>query len=227
MKCIVVIPTYNEAENIKDLICRILAGADFDILVVDDNSPDKTADLVANFANDRVWLMRRTDKKGLGAAYVAGFNWALSKGYEIIGQMDADLSHDPEELITMSELTERADLILGSRYVKGGKIIGWGLWRHFCSRAAMATARRLLELKSKDVTTGFRLWRADLLRQVLSRNIKSNGYAFQEEMLFWAQELGAKIVEHPIVFRDRTAGKSKLGIKEVGEFFRVIWYLSR
>lgn len=227
MKSIVVIPTYNESENIGPLIKEIFAISDFDILVVDDNSPDGTASRVRRIQSDRVNLIERAKKFGLGAAYIEGFSWALRNGYEAIGQMDADFSHDPKELKPMLKLLETADLIVGSRYIPQGKIVGWGPWRHFCSRSAMFVSRWMLKLATHDVTSGFRLWRADLLRSILARKIQSSGYAFQEEMLYYAEKARVKIIEHPITFHDRRVGESKLSRGDVMEFFKVIFKLRK
>lgn len=225
MKSIAVIPTYNESENIEPLIKEILAVSDLDVLVVDDNSPDGTARQVRSIQSDRVNLIERAKKFGLGAAYIEGFSWALRHGYQAIAQMDADFSHDPKELRPMLKLLDDVDLVVGSRYIPQGKIVGWGLWRHFCSRSAMFVSRWMLKLATHDVTSGFRLWRADLLRSILAKKIQSSGYAFQEEMLYYAHASKAKIIEHPITFHDRRVGKSKLSWVDVVEFFKVIWKL--
>ncbi len=180
---------------------------------------------MSGLQNNRISLITRKEKLGLGSAYREGFDFALKQGYTIIGQMDADFSHQPESINELSAISDHNTLVLGSRYSKGGKIIGWNLWRHFCSKSAMITARLILGLKTKDVTSGFRFWSAELLAKVLGEQIASTGYAFQEEMLFHAQRLGAIIRERPIIFVDRKEGASKLGRKDILEFFLMLYRL--
>ena len=222
MKTAIVIPTYNEAENIVDLLNELgTFGAR--IIIVDDSSPDGTADL----ASEKATVIKRENKSGLGSAYVEGFRKALDLDAETIVQMDADFSHSAKDLARMLKLVAHGDLIIGSRYMPGGKIKGWGPWRHVCSRSAMFVSRHFLKLPVRDVTSGFRIWRAPLLSKILEKPIASSGYAFQEEMLFHAWKAGARIVETPIVFRDRVKGRSKLGHADVKEFFQVLLYLRR
>lgn len=216
----IVIPTYNEAENISVLLfgIRQAVGSETKIIVVDDASHDGTADK-ARAADADVMVISRAGKLGLGSAYREGFAAAIARGAEVVVQMDADLSHDPKHLIDMLASAEDNDLVIGSRYVDGGAISGWSMWRHFCSRSAMAFARALLGLTTRDVTSGYRVWRGAMLKSVLDAGAQSNGYAFQEEMLYRAQRAGAKIVEVPIVFIDRQHGRSKLHIRDIIEFF--------
>jgi len=218
----IVIPTYNEAENISAFIDALLKKTTAHLIIVDDSSPDGTTKIVEQKNNKRITLIVRKEKNGLGSAYRAGFDYALLHGYTIIGQMDADFSHAPLAVKSLIEGIKENTLVLGSRHVKGGQIIGWNFWRHFCSKSAMVASRVILRLDAKDVTTGFRFWSADLLAKVLGQQIASTGYAFQEELLFHAQQLGGEIIERPIVFRDREEGKSKLGWKDVVEFFIVL-----
>ena len=224
MKLAVVIPTYNEAQNIPVLLQKLRAviGDEMRIYIVDDASPDGTARVADELGGSALTVIRRPEKIGLGSAYREGFAQALADGAEAVAQMDADLSHDPAALPSLLASLDAADLAIGSRHVLGGRVEGWGPWRHFCSRSAIAFARLMLGLHPRDVTSGYRIWRAPLLREVLSQNIASNGYAFQEEMLYRAQSLGGRITEVAIVFQDRKHGRSKLRGRDVMEFFRVM-----
>lgn len=227
---IVVIPTYNEKENIVQLINDIflLKIPDLKIIVVDDNSPDKTADAVAQTQTvyPDLYLVRRNGKLGIGSAYIAGFKKALSLNAELIMEMDADFSHDPKDLPRLIAACENgADLAIGSRKIKGGKIIGWNLKRHLMSNGAMFFARFILGLKTHDITAGFRCFRRAVLEKVKVDSIKSNGYAFQEELLYRTEKSGFTILEIPVTFKDRELGKSKLGKKEIKEFFVIIFKL--
>lgn len=225
-KIAVVIPTYNEKENIAELIGRIY-GANPDslaVIFVDDNSPDGTAEEIYKYAGlYPIKLIGRKGKLGLGSAYIAGFNKALSEGAEIIVEMDADLSHAPEDISKLIKATkDGAGLALGSRKIPGGKIVGWNLWRHLMSNGAMLTARLFLGLKTRDITSGFRAYRRQVLENIDLKSIKSNGYAFQEEMLYRTEKLGYKIVEIPVTFADRSRGRSKLSFRDILEFFKVM-----
>lgn len=228
MKLIVVIPTYNEAGTIADLLRAVLNVApSASVLVVDDASPDGTADLVEAMKDPRAMVLRRAGKKGLGSAYKEGFACALEHGAEAIVQMDADFSHNPNDIARFLPQLQQNDLVIGSRYIPGGKITGWGPWRHFCSRSAMVFARTVLRLPVRDVTSGFRLWRTEALRNVLAAGIASEGYAFQEEMLYRATRQGLRITEVAITFQDRRVGVSKLGWSDVTEFFQTMLRLTR
>lgn len=222
MKLAVVIPTYNESSNIIRLIKDIHKSIDCLPIVVDDNSPDGTAEQVRAFSDAPVHLIERKGKLGLGSAYMEGFAWALRHNFDAIAQMDADFSHSPFELPAMAELLAEAELVLGSRYVENGRITDWGLWRHTCSRGAISVSRHGLGLSTRDVTSGFRLWRKSLLAKIMCLPVNSSGYAFQEEMLFHAERIGAYVIEHPIVFKDRVEGRSKLSWADAAEFFKVI-----
>ncbi len=225
----IIIPTYNEKENIERLIKAIfdLQIPDLKILIVDDNSPDGTGKIVENLKiNYPVEVLHRAKKQGLGSAYCAGFNFALQKKADFIFQMDADFSHDPNDILKILEKAKQsADLVIGSRKIKHGKIIGWNLWRHFCSNGAMFFSRLILNLKTKDVTSGFRCFRAKTLQKINYKTVKSSGYAFQEEMLYRVEKLNLKVVEIPVVFKDRENGKSKLSKKEIIDFFKTIFRL--
>ncbi len=230
MKTFVVIPTYNERENIVNLINQIFALQipELNIIVVDDNSPDKTADAVAQAQTmyPDLYLVRRNGKLGIGSAYIAGFKKALSLQAELIIEMDADFSHDPSDLPRLIAACENgADLAIGSRKIEGGKIIGWNFKRKLMSNGAMFFARVLLGLKTKDLTAGFRCFRRAVLEKINVDTIKSNGYAFQEELLYRTEKLDFTIKEIPVTFKDRELGKSKLGKKEIKEFFVIIFKL--
>ncbi len=228
MKTIIVIPTYNESENIEKLIKKIFALqiAGLEILVVDDNSPDGTANIVSHqqsaLGNQKIHLIQREGKLGLGSAYIAGFKKALELGADFIFEMDADFSHDPEDIPRLLESCENADLTIGSRKIKGGKVIGWGWTRKFMSNGAMWFSRLTLGLKPRDVTAGFRCFRRPVLESINIDTIKSNGYAFQEELLYRTQKAGYIITEVPVIFIDRQEGKSKLSNKDIIEFFLII-----
>ena len=228
MNTIIVIPTYNEEENISRLIKRIfsLGVKDLKIIVVDDNSPDGTAEEVKQLENIfPVYLIGRKGKLGIGSAYIAGFKKALELGADFIFEMDADFSHDPEDIPRILEAMGGADMVIGSRKVRGGKVVGWGLRRKFMSNGAMWFSRLLLGLKVKDVTAGFRCFRRRVLESLDLDKIRSNGYAFQEELLYRIQKAGFKIVEIPVTFVDRREGVSKLGFRDIIEFFIVIFKL--
>ncbi|TAN33036.1 polyprenol monophosphomannose synthase [Patescibacteria group bacterium] len=226
MKIVIVIPTYNERKNISKLTEKIFALRidGLEMIVVDDGSPDGTGDKVKKLGERfPVTLLAREKKRGLGSAYLAGFKKALEMGADFIFEMDADLSHDPDDVPRLLEpCLDGADLAIGSRRVAGGKIIGWGWARKFMSAGAMRLSRLILQLKNKDVTSGFRCWRREALLRIDLDKIKSNGYAFQEEILWRAQQAGLKIAEVPVIFVDREEGKSKLGWREVLEFFKVM-----
>ncbi len=219
----VVIPTYNEKDNIQALIKKISAlnVLDLKILIVDDNSPDKTAQAVEEMMNDYpVEIIKRPEKMGLGSAYVAGFKYALDKGADLLVEMDADFSHHPYKIPELVRcVREGYDACLGSRRVVGGGIIGWNMRRKLMSRLAMDFSRILLNLKTKDVTGGFRCYHQKVFEKIDLDKIKSNGYAFQEEMVYLLEKNGFKIKEIPITFVDRQKGVSKLGLKEAVGFF--------
>ena len=232
MRALVVIPTYNERENLRAAVTGALAaGERFSVLVVDDASPDGTgalADELAAARPDRVEVLHRAGKQGLGSAYLAGFRRAVERGFDAVCEMDADGSHDPAALPLLAGAIERgADLAIGSRRVPGGSVEGWGPHRHFMSNGAMLLARLALGLKTKDVTAGFRCYRRALAEKLLSLPIASGGYAFQEETVYYAERLGYEVVEIPIVFRDRKHGASKLTWREVAQFFSIIGRLRR
>ncbi|OGL64417.1 hypothetical protein A3B21_05000 [Candidatus Uhrbacteria bacterium RIFCSPLOWO2_01_FULL_47_24] len=223
MKVAVIIPTYNERANIKKLVKQIFALniSELEVIVVDDSSNDGTLEVVRALRKRfPVTLILRPKKLGLGSALRDGLTLAVQHGATVTITMDADFSHDPQLLPKMiSEIVQGKDLVIGSRRISGGEIIGWGPWRTFMSRAAMEFSRRVLDISARDVTSGFRAYRRRVLEIIDLSRISSTGYAFQEEMLYKAQRAGFKIAEIPIVFNDRRHGKSKLGIRDIAEFF--------
>ena len=222
----VIIPTYNEAENILTAIEGARAALpDADVLVVDDGSPDGTADLVEKFTADlglvgtgRIEVLRRTEKNGLGAAYLAGFRRSLDDGYEVLVEMDADGSHDPAMLASLTVLIPgAADLVIGSRYVPGGTIPDWGFGRAMLSRWGNRYAALVLGLAINDATAGYRAYNADILRKLDLNGIRAGGYAFQIEMAYRVVHAHGRVVEVPIRFVDRTLGTSKMSSRIVFE----------
>ncbi|RMF32842.1 MAG: polyprenol monophosphomannose synthase [Chlorobiota bacterium] len=227
-RAIVVIPTYNERENIGRLIealGRVLPQ--LDVLVVDDHSPDGTAELVRSMARDdtRIHLLEREAKLGLGTAYCTGFRWALDRGYHIICQMDADFSHNPEDLPRLIAALDHADLVIGSRYISGVNVVNWPMRRLLLSYAANVYTRLVTGMPIRDATGGFKAFRAELLHRIDLGAIHSNGYAFQIEMNFRAWKLGARIEELSIVFVDRTNGVSKMSRSIIYEAAWIVWKL--
>ena len=216
---LIVTPTYDERENLEPLVRDLFRVVpEVDLLVVDDDSPDGTAERCRELAQrwPRLHLLRRQGPRALGRAYVAGLRWGLEHGYEVIGTMDADLSHAPRHLLAMlDELRGGADVVLGSRYVADGGTINWGLGRMLLSRTANRFSASLLRLPAHDVTSGFRLYRASVLRRVGLDGIRSTGYSFLVELLYRAHVAGARLAEVPIVFHDRRLGRSKLRSREI------------
>lgn len=224
--CTVVVPTYNERENIAALIPRILALPRFRVLVVDDGSPDGTASVVRQFAHEspRVGLLSRAGKQGLGTAYLAGFRRALDEGAAYIFEMDADFSHDPAYLPALLAATESTnDLTLGSRYVRGGGTTDWGAVRKFISQGGNRYAQLILGLRVADATGGFRCYRRQVLERLDLHRIRSNGYAFQIEMVYRTTQAGFRVGEVPIIFPDRRVGKSKMSRRIVAEALINVW----
>jgi dolichol-phosphate mannosyltransferase len=213
MKCLVVLPTYNERENLPNMVPAILAqGEHFDVLVVDDNSPDGTGKLADDLAtaNTRVTVLHRSGKRGLGTAYVDGFKQALARGYDFVFEMDSDFSHDPADLPRLLAAAQTADLIIGSRWVAGGGARNWSWLRTFISRGGSMFARFVLGLPISDLTSGFKCFRREVLASLNLDGIGSNGYAFQVEVNYLCSLRGYRIAEVPITFVDRRVGKSKM-----------------
>jgi dolichol-phosphate mannosyltransferase len=230
-RVIIVMPTYNERQNLEIMAGRIRQSVpDADVLVVDDNSPDGTGDLADKLseADKSVLVMHRTEKAGLGRAYVAGFTWALERGYDAIVEMDADGSHRPEDLPRLLTALSDADAVIGSRYVPGGTVVNWPKSREFLSRGANIYNRVMLGISVKDATGGFRVYRAATLRKIDLNNIESAGYCFQIDMTLRVLQAGLKLTEVPITFVERERGSSKMSNAVIREaFFRVAqWGIS-
>ncbi len=228
MKSLVIVPTYNEKENIPLLIPAIRAtGADVDILVVDDNSPDGTGQLVLEMQkkDSRLHLLSRQGKEGLGKAYLAGFAWGLEKGFDALVEIDADFSHRPVDLLKLLEKIKSADFVVGSRYVSGGGTVNWGLMRKMISRGGGIYSRLILGYPLNDWTGGFNAWRAETLKKIKLETVLSNGYSFQIELKYKALKAGCLGVEAPITFEDRRVGHSKMSSKIVLEALYRVWLL--
>ncbi len=228
-RSLVIVPTYNEKENIARLIRAVLAqDPSIDVLIVDDGSPDGTGDLVDTIAvsDPRVHAIHRAAKLGLGTAYVAGFKWALARDYQFIFEMDADFSHAPERIPEFLQAIRTADLVIGSRYQNGQvNVVNWPIGRLILSYSANIYARRITGLPIFDATAGFKCFRRRVLESIDLDDIKSNGYAFQIEMHMRAWKKGFRIVEIPIVFVDRTEGSSKMSKRIVREAVWMVWRL--
>ena len=217
-RTLIIVPTYNESSNIAELVTQIFSSVrDVHLLVVDDNSPDGTAEIVEKLtaAYPNLTILRRTGERGLGRAYTAGIHYALDNGFQIIGTMDADLSHDPAYLPSMLALLGKCDVVIGSRYIRDGGTVNWGIGRILLSWLANTFAAILLQIPAHDVTSGYRLYRRKALEWIPSTEVKSTGYSFLSELLYRAHRAGARIVEHPIIFHDRTLGVSKLHRREI------------
>ncbi len=217
---LIVIPTYNEAGNIENLVNKLIQY-DFHILVVDDNSPDKTFRIVEKHKSygENLFAILRTKNRGYGNSVVDGFKYGIEKNYEYIIQMDSDFSHRIEDLLPMCELSKSYDMVIGSRYVNGGNIIGWGLYRKFLSKYANVFAKNITNSNINDLTTGFRIYSKNLINSIDFQNIESNGYSFLVEIIHRINKDNYKIVEYPITFVDRQIGKSKMSLNIIFESF--------
>jgi dolichol-phosphate mannosyltransferase len=221
---LVIIPTYNEKGNIENIARKVMSlPGNFHLLIIDDSSPDGTADIVKNLMKefpDKLFIVERTGKQGLGTAYLAGFKWALEKGYEYIFEMDADFSHNPEDLPRLKEAcVNGADVAIGSRYTKGGKVVNWPTNRLLMSYFASLYTRIVLSINIKDTTAGFKCYRRRVLEAIHADDIQFIGYAFQIEMKYRAIRKGFKVVEVPITFTDRQVGVSKMSTHIFKEAF--------
>ncbi|BDG06046.1 polyprenol monophosphomannose synthase [Anaeromyxobacter oryzae] len=225
-RAVVCLPTYNEKENLEAILTAILASApEVDVLVIDDNSPDGTGQLADAYAarDPRVKVLHRAGKQGLGKAYLAGFAWALERGYDLVLEMDADFSHDPKYLPVMLAKSRDADLVLGSRYVPGGGTVNWGVGRKILSRGGSLYARTILGVGVRDLTGGFKCFRKEVLEAIDLGSVECSGYAFQIELTYRAIRRGFTVAEVPIVFADRRVGHSKMSKKIVLEAIRKVW----
>jgi dolichol-phosphate mannosyltransferase len=224
-RVIMVIPTYNEAANLAWIVGRLRrAEPDVEILIVDDGSPDGTGDLADDLvATDaHLHVIHRTEKAGLGAAYLHGFGWALEHGYDVIGEMDADGSHQPEELGRLLEALKTADLVIGSRWVPGGSVVNWPLSRQALSRGGNLYVRMLLGIRIKDATAGFRLFRRTTLEKIDLGSVESAGYVFQTDLATRTVRAGLNVVEVPIEFVERVRGASKMSGAVAGESLKLV-----
>jgi len=229
LKALIVVPTYNEKENIEGIIEAVLAlGGDIEILVVDDNSPDGTGEIVDRLAasEQRIHVIHREGKMGLGSAYIAGFKWALaSTDAQFVFEMDADFSHDPNAIPELLEKAKDYDLVIGSRYLHGITVINWPLSRLILSYGANRYTHIVTGLPLRDSTGGFKCFRRETLEQLPLDTIKSDGYSFQIEMNFFCWKKGLRIVEIPIIFTDRRVGVSKMSRKIIWEAAFMVWRL--
>lgn len=228
MKTLIIIPTYNELENLPRLLPIVLSKDDgIDVLIVDDNSPDGTAAFVEYQMtnNNRIHLIKRQSKQGLGTAYIAGFKFALKNGYDFVFEMDADFSHDPKEIPRFLDEIKNSDVVLGSRYINGVNVINWPMRRLLLSSFANFYTRFIIGMPVHDATGGFKCFRREVLEAIDLDKVKSNGYAFQIEMTFKAWKKGFKVKEIPIIFVDRVKGKSKMSKKIVREAVTMVWKL--
>ncbi|HXD60061.1 MAG TPA: polyprenol monophosphomannose synthase [Thermoleophilaceae bacterium] len=215
-----VLPTYNEAPNLDPFVRAVLpelasAASEYHVLVVDDSSPDGTGEIADRLAGEfpQVEVLHRRTKEGLGRAYLAGFDYALDAGADLVLEMDSDFSHDPKDLPRLLEAAKDADLVLGSRYVAGGAVTDWGLTRRLVSRGGSAYARHVLGIPVRDLTGGFKCFRRKVLETLDLGSIHTGGYGFQIELTYCAIQAGFRVVEVPIVFRDRQAGVSKMSAR--------------
>jgi dolichol-phosphate mannosyltransferase len=227
-RTLVIIPTYNEVENIGRIVPRVLEQDErIDVLVVDDNSPDGTGQIADEIAleGSRVHVLHREAKQGLGKAYLAGFGWALEQGYDIVFEMDSDFSHDPKFLPEFLRVIEHADLVIGSRYKTGVNVINWPMSRLILSYGANLYARWVTGVPLCDATGGFKCFRREVLAAIPLDHVQSNGYSFQIEMSFRAWKKGFRVVEIPIVFVDRVEGHSKMSKRIIREAIWMVWWL--
>lgn len=225
MKTLIIIPTYNEVENLHPLLKEIFSYApETHVLIVDDNSPDGTGKLAdeIHYKNPQVHVLHRSGKLGLGTAYIAGFKYAIKHDYEAVFEIDADLSHDPHYLPDFLKEIEHADLVIGSRYVSGGGTPNWSIVRRLISNSGNIFARFMLGIPVHDCTAGFRCYRRKVLQSIDLDTIQSQGYAFQVELTYRVTRQGFKIVEIPIIFMDRRVGKSKMSRKIIIEAFAYV-----
>jgi dolichol-phosphate mannosyltransferase len=227
-RVLVVVPTYDEADNVLVIGSRLHAAVpDADLLVVDDDSPDGTGKLAAELAEAEPWahVLHRTGKQGLGAAYIAGFAWAREQGYDVVVEMDADGSHAPEQLPRLLAALEDADVVLGSRWVPGGRVVNWPRSRELLSRGGNTYTRIMLRLPLRDATGGFRAYRRTVLDALPLAEVSSQGYCFQVDLAWRAWQAGYRVVEVPITFVERERGDSKMSRAIVAEaLWRVTWW---
>ena len=227
-KCLVIVPTYNERDNLPPLSARLLAlPVPVDLLVVDDNSPDGTGEVADALAakHPQIHVLHRAEKDGLGRAYCAGFAWALERDYQFTFEMDGDVSHNPDDVPKFLQAAQSADLVLGSRYCNGIRVINWPLPRLMLSKGAAKYVRIITGMPFSDPTGGYKCFRRSALQTIELQNVRSNGYSFQIELTHMLWRRGMRIVEVPIIFTDRFQGRSKMSGKIVREAFVMVWRL--
>ena len=228
MRPLVILPMYNERENVRAIVSAVLQQGDFSVLIVDDNSPDGTGQIAQELAREhpgRVSVLHRAGKLGLGTAYIAGFRWALARDYTHVHEMDADFSHPPEMLPKLLAATGQADLVLGSRRIPGGATPDWSLTRRLISAGGSIYARVILGLPVHDLTGGFKCFRREVLEALDLESVRSEGYLFQIELTYRALQLGFRVSEIPFVFMDRRVGMSKMSGRIVREAALGVWRL--
>ena len=228
MKTLIISPTYNEKKNIKALVAQVLNhNPDYHLLIIDDNSPDGTASAVKELQTEytNLHLEERPGKAGLGTAYIYGFKWALERDYEVVVQMDADLSHDPGDVLRLVKQLEAHDLVIGSRYIHGVSVVNWPIRRLILSYGANLYSSIVTGMPLKDSTGGFKAWRREVLETVQLDQVRSQGYSFQIEMNFRTWRRGFTIIEEPIIFTDRTIGESKMSKTIMYEAIWMVWRL--
>ncbi len=225
-RTLVIIPTYNEAANIKDVIARLqISQPKVDILIVDDNSPDGTGKIADSLVNTKIFVLHRDQKAGLGPAYLAGFTWGISQNYDFFVEMDADGSHQPEELVDLLSVAQQCDLVLGTRWMPGGAVVNWPIGRRLISKFGTKYASTVLGLPYRDLTSGYRVLSRPLVKDILDSDLQTLGYGFQIEIVRLAAADKLKIVEVPITFVERVAGSSKMSGKIVLEaFWMTTWW---
>ncbi len=230
-RALVCVPTYDERENVEAIARAILEATpeEVDVLVIDDSSPDGTGEIADAIAarEPRVRVLHRPGKEGLGKAYLAGFAWALARGYALVLEMDADFSHNPRYLPEMLGLAQRAELVIGSRNVKGGGTVNWGIGRKLLSRGGSLYARTILGLAVRDLTAGFKCFHREVLEAIDLDTVQCSGYAFQIELTYRAIKKGFRVAELPIVFEDRRVGRSKMSRRIVLEAIAKVWSIRR
>jgi dolichol-phosphate mannosyltransferase len=228
MKTLIISPTYNERKNVAQIIHEVFSrNPDHHMLIVDDSSPDGTADIVRGLQDQfpNLFLEIREKKNGLGRAYIYGFKWALARDYDFIVQMDADMSHHPKEITKMVALLDKNDVAIGSRYINGVSVVNWPIRRLVISYGANLYSRFATGMPLKDATGGYKVWSKKVLKAIDLDGVKSSGYSFQIEMNFRAWIKGFKLVEHPIIFIDRTIGESKMSRSIMFEAVWMVWRL--
>jgi dolichol-phosphate mannosyltransferase len=232
LNLLICVPTYNEAENIEQFIHAVFKDCppEANILVIDDNSPDGTANIVENLFtnyNERLHILKRPEKQGLARAYLAAFDWGIAQGYDVFLEMDADFSHNPRYIPMMLEKIETSDVVIGSRNIKGGGVEGWSFLRNFISKGGSLYSRIVLGCPVKDLTGGFNMWRKNALEKIGLTSIISSGYLFQIEMKYKAFLTGCSITEIPILFTDRKHGTSKMSKKILFEALINVWKIKK